>query len=89
MEQLLIQPKNWCLRLMDPVLFLLVDISKNKAALLATVPSKKSARTIAIDAKSHKIYLPAADMEPVPADAPKGTRPKMIPGSFQILVFEQ
>jgi YVTN family beta-propeller protein len=57
--------------------------------LLSTINSKRSAKTIAIDTKSHKIYLPAAEMEPVPADAPKGTRPKMIPGTFQILVFEQ
>lgn len=57
--------------------------------LLATINSKRSARTIAIDTKKHRLYLPAADMEAVPADAPKGTRPKMIPGTFQILVFEQ
>jgi hypothetical protein len=57
--------------------------------LLTTINSKRSAKTIAIDTKSHKIYLPAAEMEPVPADAPKGTKPKMIPGTFQILVYEQ
>jgi YVTN family beta-propeller protein len=57
--------------------------------LITTLNSKRSAKTIAIDTKSHKIYLPAAEMEPVPTDAPKGTKPKMIPGTFQILVYEQ
>ena len=58
-------------------------------ALVENIESKKGAKTIAIDTKSHRIYLPTADFEALPADAPKGTRPKMIPGTFQILVFEQ
>ncbi len=55
---------------------------------IENINSKKGAKTIAIDTKSHSIYLPTADFEPLPVDAPKGTRPKMIPGTFQILVFE-
>lgn len=50
-----------------------------------TIPTKKSARTITLDPETHKIYLPAADVEADPAN-PNG-RPKMIPGTFQILVF--
>ena len=63
------------------------EISANKYALVETITTKKSARTITIDPSTHKLYLPAADMEPVPADAAKGTRPKMVPGSFQVLVL--
>ncbi len=61
----------------------------NSLKLIETITTKKSARTITIDTQSHKLYLPAADMEAIPADAPKGTRPKMIAGSFQILVLSK
>jgi YVTN family beta-propeller protein len=61
----------------------------NSLKLIETITTKKSARTITIDSKTHKLYLPAADMEAVPTDAPKGTRPKMIAGSFQVLVLSK
>lgn len=54
--------------------------------VVATIPTKRSARTIAIDPDTHKIYLPAADMEAAVAGA---GRPKMIPGTFQVLVLGQ
>jgi YVTN family beta-propeller protein len=65
------------------------ELSANNFVVLETITTKKSARTITIDTKTHKLYLPAADMEAVPADAPKGTRPKMIAGSFQVLVLSK
>lgn len=55
-------------------------------AVIKNLPTKKGARTIALDEKTHLIYLPTAEFEPVPTDAPKGTRPKMIPSTFQILM---
>lgn len=61
----------------------------NSLKLIETIPTKRSARTITIDTKSHHFYLPAADMEALPADAPKGSRPKMIPGSFHVLVLSK
>jgi YVTN family beta-propeller protein len=63
--------------------------SANSFSVLETIITKKSARTLTIDTKTHKLYLPAADMEAVPADAPKGTRPKMVAGSFQVLVLSK
>ncbi len=65
------------------------ELSANNFVVLETIPTKKSARTITIDTKTHKLYLPAADMEAVPTDAPKGARPKMIAGSFQVLVLSK
>ena len=58
--------------------------TKDKYVVAATVKTKRSARTIAIDEITHKIYLPAADLEAAPAG---GGRPKMIDGTFQVLVF--
>lgn len=61
----------------------------NSFAVVETIPTRKSARTITIDTKTHKLYLPAADFEPLATGAPKGSRPKMIAGSFQVLVLEK
>lgn len=54
-----------------------------------TVKTKPRARTLTLDPSSHRLYLPTADFEPLPANAPKAERPKMINGSFQVLVVEK
>lgn len=56
-----------------------------KYTIIENVITKKSARTITLDKQTHVVYLPAADLEALKAGE-KG-RPKMIPGSFQILVY--
>ncbi len=63
------------------------EISKDKFVVAATITTKKSARTLAVDEATHKIYLPAADLEAAPAGG--GMQKKMIAGSFQVLVFGQ
>ena len=62
------------------------ETSKDKFVVAATIPTKRSARTITVDETTHKIYLPAADLGPAPAG---GGRPQMIAGTFQVLVFGQ
>ena len=62
--------------------------SPDKYAVLANVPTERSARTMALDTKTHKIYLSAAQLGPAPeatADNPH-PRPKIAPGSFHVLV---
>jgi YVTN family beta-propeller protein len=59
--------------------------NKNKFRLTETVNTKIGARTISLDTKTHLLYLPTADFEP--ADPKVKGRPKMIPGSFQVLVY--
>ncbi|HEY4337990.1 MAG TPA: YncE family protein, partial [Puia sp.] len=49
------------------------------------VPTKRSARTVAVDEKTHQVYLPAAETEP----AAEGQRPKQKPGTFQVLVVSR
>lgn len=51
--------------------------------VVANVATKRSARTLAIDEKSHQIFLPAAEMEKGTA----GERLKPLPGSFEVLVI--
>jgi len=61
--------------------------SGNRFTVTGNVPTKKSARTLAVDETTHTVYLPAADFEAVtPAGA---RRPPMVPGSFQVLVVAQ
>jgi DNA-binding beta-propeller fold protein YncE len=55
----------------------------DKYSVSATVATKKSARTMGLDLKSHKIFLPAADFDPPAAGERRG---KMKPGSFVVLV---
>lgn len=63
------------------------EVSANVFKLVETITTKRGARTISLDSKTHMVYLPTADYDPLPVDAPKGTRAKMIPASFQVLVL--
>jgi DNA-binding beta-propeller fold protein YncE len=57
--------------------------SPDKYTVIENVPTKKTARTMALDLKTHNIFLPAADFDP---PAPGERRGKMKPGSFVLLV---
>ena len=61
---------------------------EDKFAVAATIPTLRSARTIAIDQASHTLFLPAADIEPPAPGADEHARRKMIPGSFKVLVVQ-
>jgi YVTN family beta-propeller protein len=58
------------------------ELNADQFKVIDNVETKRSARTIALDEKTHEVFLPAADSEKGVA----GERPKMIPGTFQILV---
>jgi len=58
----------------------------NSFEVLETVPTARSARTIALDKTSHHIYLPAAEYEENPPT--EGRRPAVKPDSFGILDIE-
>ncbi|MGC4101090.1 YncE family protein [Ferruginibacter sp.] len=58
-----------------------------KFTIVETAVTKKGARTITLDAASHQLYLPTAEFEPMEAGQ-KG-RPKMKPGTFQVLVISK
>jgi len=57
----------------------------DKYSVTGNIPTKRGARTIALDQQTHLIYLPTAEFEA--ADPNQKTRPKMIPGTFQVLVL--
>jgi hypothetical protein len=50
-----------------------------------TVQPPRGARTLAVDTKTHDVYLSDAEMQP---RAPGATgRPQAVPGSFAVLVY--
>jgi DNA-binding beta-propeller fold protein YncE len=57
--------------------------SPDKFTIMDTVPTRRSARTMGLDLKTHNIYLPAADFDP---PLPGERRGKMKPLSFVLLV---
>jgi WD40 repeat protein len=67
----------------DGTLSVIHEDSPDKFTVIDNVPTKKSARTMGLDLKTHNIFLPAADFDP---PAPGERRGKMKPGSFVILV---
>jgi len=69
-----------------------MSVFKEKSAdnieMTTTVTTKRGARTITIDSSTHLLYLPTAEFENPDPKAPNA-RPKMIPGTFQVLVIGQ
>jgi DNA-binding beta-propeller fold protein YncE len=59
----------------------------DKLTLVQELTTAPGARTMALDVATHKIYLATAQFEPLPSNAPAGTRPKPIDGTFKILVY--
>jgi YVTN family beta-propeller protein len=57
-----------------------------KWTVVENATTKKGARTMTVDPKTHNLYLPAAEMAPLAAGA---KRPSAVPGSFEILVMNK
>ena len=66
------------------------ELSKDKFEVVETVKTQQSARTIAINTKTHHIYLPAAEFNPKPAATAENPKPRasLKAGSFVILDVE-
>jgi DNA-binding beta-propeller fold protein YncE len=63
--------------------------SPETLSVVQTLQTKPRARTMALDPQTHKIYLASAEFE-APGEAQAGgqrPRPKMLPGTFKILVY--
>jgi DNA-binding beta-propeller fold protein YncE len=58
--------------------------SDGKYVLAENIPTQRGARTMALDPKSHRIFLPTAEFGP-PAEGQR--RPSIKPGSFTVLVY--
>ena len=63
--------------------------SPDKYSVLETVKTEPGARTMALDLKTHKIFLSLADRGPAPAPTAETPRSRgaVVPGSFRVLIF--
>ena len=63
--------------------------SPDKFMVVGTVVTQPGARTMALDERSHRVFLAAAKFEssPSPESRPPTRRPNVVPDSFVILVF--
>ncbi|MEA3039382.1 MAG: hypothetical protein QOE79_1895 [Sphingomonadales bacterium] len=60
-----------------------IDARGARPRVIATVPTQTGARTGTVDPATGRVYLPTARFDPPTAP---GQRPKMVPGSFEVLV---
>ena len=60
-----------------------------KITVTQTLKTERGARTIALDPKTHRIYLPTAQFESAPTPSPGAspTRPKIVPNTLKVLVY--
>lgn len=65
------------------------ETAPDKLEVVQTLATAPRARTMAVDPAMHRIYLATASFEAPPPPAPGATpaRPKLIPGTFRILVY--
>jgi YVTN family beta-propeller protein len=72
----------------DGTLTVVHETSPEKFEVIQTLTTERSARTMALDAKTHSIFLVAAELGERPAPTPEQPRPRppVVPGSFSVLV---
>ncbi|MDQ2945549.1 MAG: YncE family protein, partial [Acidobacteriota bacterium] len=70
-----------------------VSVVRQKSAdeyeSVGDIHTQKSAKTMAFDPKTKRLFLSAAEMEAVPAAAGQKARTRVKPGSFNVLVVER
>lgn len=64
------------------------EAGKDQYSVAQTVTTVEGARTMALDERTHKIYLSTASFGPAPAPSASNPhpRPSILPGSFKLLV---
>lgn len=75
----------------DGTLTVIKEESPDKYAVVENVKTQRGARTMALDLKTHKIYLSDANFGLAPAPTTENPRPRptIVPGSFKLLVLSR
>ena len=73
----------------DGTMTVVQEIDKDSFKVVENVPTMAGARTLAVDTKTHHIYMPAAEFNPAPAPTEDNPRPRRTPkpDTFNILVI--
>jgi DNA-binding beta-propeller fold protein YncE len=61
------------------------ELSPDKFVLAENVKTKPGARTITVDQKTHRVYMPYASFKPATKES---FRPQIVPGTFRIMTVE-
>src|SRR5947208_2138304 len=64
------------------------EVTSEKLRVIQTLKTERGARTMALDPKTHRIYLPSAKFEPAPSPSPgmSPARPRIVPNTPKLLV---
>ncbi len=75
----------------DATLTVAHEVSPDKYDVVDNVATQRGARTMALDEKTHHIYLATAQFGPPPAPTPEHPRQRapMLPGTFEIIEVAQ
>ena len=75
----------------DGVLSIFRENSPDQYELVENVKTQAGARTMAVDRKTGRVYVAAAELGPRPAPTPENPRPRppVLPGTFSVLVIGQ
>jgi YVTN family beta-propeller protein len=72
----------------DGTLTIVHEDSPDKYSVIENVTTRRGARTMTLDPKTHRVYLVTAEFGPAPTPTPERPhpRPTIVPGSFTLLV---
>ncbi|MFL6335915.1 MAG: YncE family protein [Pyrinomonadaceae bacterium] len=73
----------------DGTLTVVHEDSPDRYTVVENVTTRRGARTMTLDPKTHRVYLVTAEFGPPPAPTPERPRPRpsIVPGSFTLLVL--
>ena len=73
----------------DGTLTIAHEDSPTQFSLVEAIPTKRGARTMALDRSNHNVYLVTADFGPAPAATKENPRPRpaILPDTFTLLVY--
>jgi DNA-binding beta-propeller fold protein YncE len=80
----LIFASNW-----DGTVSVIRQKNPNEYESVGSIQTQRSAKTMAFDPKTQRLFLSAADMEPASATTGQRARMKAKPGSFNVVVVER
>ena len=70
----------------EGTLTVIKEKSANDYEVVQQATTQKGARTLAVDEKTHLVYLPTADFAPADPQAAPHTRRGTVPGTFRVIV---
>ena len=75
----------------DGTLAVVREDSPDKFSVVETAQTQRGARTMSVDAKTHRVYLVTAEFGEAPRATPEQPRPRrpIVPGSFTLIVMEK